>query len=216
MFQDDLNSQQCNAAHKQPHLVDLAEVFLTSGGVGLHGRLAGLPAGWADLAVLVGELEGLDETQRFVDVASHRKVVDCDLTQLLLRINDEQAAEAQALVILKHTIGLADSHRLISQKRHAHLAQTSHLSWPLTPGQMGEVRVCRAGNQLASNFTELLRPVVKGDDFGRANEREVQWIKEQNYILALVVFQGDILECIVNNRRSSEVGSRHLRLENHF
>ena len=48
-----------DAAHR-PISVGGLEVVLAALGVGLHGLLAGLPAGGADLAVLVRELEGLE------------------------------------------------------------------------------------------------------------------------------------------------------------
>ncbi len=67
---------------------------------GLHALLAGPPACGADFAVLVGELEGLHEPQGLVDVASDGEVVDGDLAQRLLAVDDEQAAERQALVLL--------------------------------------------------------------------------------------------------------------------
>ena len=41
--------------------------------------------------MLVGELEGLDETKSFINAATDGQVVDCDLTEDALRINDEQS-----------------------------------------------------------------------------------------------------------------------------
>ena len=60
-------------------LVVVGEVIGDPFRVRLHGLLAGLPSGWADFSVLVGELECLDQTESFVDVAAHRKIVDGDL-----------------------------------------------------------------------------------------------------------------------------------------
>ena len=60
-------------------LVVVGEVGGDAGSVRLHGLLARLPSGRADLSVLVGELEGLHEPERLVDVASDRKIVDGDL-----------------------------------------------------------------------------------------------------------------------------------------
>lgn len=57
----------------------LLEVGLLANGVGLDGLLAGVPVGGADLAVLLGELEGVDETDSLVDAAADGKVVDGDL-----------------------------------------------------------------------------------------------------------------------------------------
>lgn len=60
-------------------LVGLLEVLLAANGVGLHGILALLPVGGADFTVLVGELEGVNETESFVDGAPDGKIVDGDL-----------------------------------------------------------------------------------------------------------------------------------------
>ena len=57
------------------------EVVEGSLGVWLHGWTAGLPTSWANLAVLVGELEGLDEAEGLVDRSADGKVVDRDLSK---------------------------------------------------------------------------------------------------------------------------------------
>lgn len=64
---------------KLADLVVAGEVGGDAGSVRLHGLLAGLPSGRADLSVLVRELEGLDQPQRLVDVATDGEVVDGDL-----------------------------------------------------------------------------------------------------------------------------------------
>ena len=51
--------------------------------------------------MLVGELEGLDEPERLVDVAADGEVVDGDLAELALAVDDEEAAEGDALILLE-------------------------------------------------------------------------------------------------------------------
>lgn len=66
-----------------------SEIFQTSLGVGLHALAAVLPAGRADLAVLIGELEGLNEADGLLDIATDGKVIDGDLTKDAFRVDDE-------------------------------------------------------------------------------------------------------------------------------
>lgn len=45
--------------------------------------------------MLVGVLERLHQTQRFVDVATDRQIVDRDLADVLFVVDDEQSAETE-------------------------------------------------------------------------------------------------------------------------
>src|SRR4029078_4596781 len=58
---------------------DLLEVLLGAFRVGLHAVLARAPVGRAHLAVLVGELHGLDDAQRLVHRPPDGQIVDGDL-----------------------------------------------------------------------------------------------------------------------------------------
>lgn len=59
--------------------VDLGRELLVALGGRLDGAVAGVPVGGADFAVLVGELEGVNEAEGFVDRATNGQVVDGDL-----------------------------------------------------------------------------------------------------------------------------------------
>jgi hypothetical protein len=54
-------------------------VRLDALGGSLDGRISGIPVGRADLAVLVRELEGIDEAEGLVYAAADGEVVDGDL-----------------------------------------------------------------------------------------------------------------------------------------
>lgn len=60
-------------------LLEVLEISLGLDRVGNNCGLSGTPVGRADLAVLVGELKGLDQTENLVDRPSDGKVVDRDL-----------------------------------------------------------------------------------------------------------------------------------------
>lgn len=63
-----------------------------------------VPISRTDFTVLLHELEGLDESQRFVHGSAHRQVIDRDLSNYTVRINDEQAAERNSGILQQNTI----------------------------------------------------------------------------------------------------------------
>ena len=54
----------------------------------------------ATFAVLVCELEGLHESQGFVDRAADGKIIDGYLTKVAVLVDQEQATESDALILL--------------------------------------------------------------------------------------------------------------------
>jgi hypothetical protein len=56
-----------------------------------------LPTCRADNAVLVGVLEGLDDSDGFIDIAAHLLVVDGDRSDLSLSVDDEQSSESSSI-----------------------------------------------------------------------------------------------------------------------
>ena len=51
--------------------------------------------------VFVSKLESLDETESLFNWPTDRKVVDGDLSQVLLIVNDEQATEGDSFILLE-------------------------------------------------------------------------------------------------------------------
>ncbi len=158
----------------------------------LHRLGAGLPVGGTDLAMLVGELESLDQTERLVDVAADRQVVDRDLPQDALGVDDEQAPKRHPLVLLEHAVGLADGVRRVGQKRDIDVAQAALGSRGLHPGPVAVERVRGAADDGALDLGELLDAVAEGNDLRRADEGEVLRVEEEDHILALVLLEADL------------------------
>ena len=57
--------------------------------IGGDGFVAGVPAGRADLSVLVSKLESFDESEGLIDTPSNGIVVDLDRPYLLRRVDNE-------------------------------------------------------------------------------------------------------------------------------
>ena len=141
----------------------------------------------AHLSVLVSELECLDQPQGLVHIAAHREVIDGDLPQGATGVDDEEAAEGDAVILLEDPVGPADGHVLVGQERDLHSAQTAHLPLPLAPSQVGELAVSGAGDHSCVDGLELPSAVIEGDDLCGADEGEVQGVEEEYQVLALVV-----------------------------
>jgi hypothetical protein len=75
--------------------VDVLPVVLSEGilVVSLHGLSSGSPFSGADLSVLISVLEGLDESDDFVNISSDREIVDRDVSQDALSVNDESSSK---------------------------------------------------------------------------------------------------------------------------
>lgn len=70
--------------------VDFLPVIIVGGGiwVRLEGLLSLLPANWANFTVFIGELEGFNESQNFVNVSADWGVVDGNVSQNTLLVDD--------------------------------------------------------------------------------------------------------------------------------
>lgn len=73
---------------------------------------------------------------------------------------------------------------------------------------MGVLRVDTDAEDLGTELAEFLDAIAEGDQFGWADEGEVQGVEEQNDVLAGVVGQGNLLDFSVNYSAGSEIWSR--------
>ena len=167
------------------------------------------------LSVLVSKLESLHQPQSLVHIATHGKIVDGDLSQLPGGVDDEEAAEGDALVLLEHPVGAADGHVLVGQERDLHGAEAALLAAPLAPRQVGEVAVRGARDHRAVDRLELRGTVIEGDDLRGTDEGEVQGVEEDDHVLALVVVQANVLKLAFHHCGSFELGGLHARLKSH-
>ena len=85
-------------------------------GSGFMVSLPGRPVGRAHLAVLVGELHGLDDAQRLVHRPPDRQIVDGDVPDHALRVDHEESAERDA-VRQQHAVVACDLLLHVGQQR---------------------------------------------------------------------------------------------------
>lgn len=158
-----------------------SKVLQAALGVGLHSLAALRPAGRADLAVLLGELESLDETDGLLDIAADGQVVDGDLSEDALGVDDEQAAQGNALFLDEDAVAARNLLRSVGDKGKLQVrTQAALLSGLLNPGEVGEVRVGGNAEHGGVDGAEALEGVVVLDDLGRADEGEVHGVEEED------------------------------------
>lgn len=119
----------------------LAKVLLGLIHIGLNGGWVCLwvPVGGAHLAVLLDELEGLDQTQHFVDRTSNGQIIDRVLTQYALGINDECAAQRDAFLVQQHIVVGRYFLGQIGEQGIFQFANAAALAVNIAPGQVTEM-----------------------------------------------------------------------------
>ncbi len=157
---------------------------------GLHSLVASLlPLGRADLAVLVGVLEGLDESEDFLDVAADGKIVEAHVSEVALGVNDEGGAESDALVaamLNQAVVGLGDILGDVGQQGEIKVNETALLKRSLAPLHVRELGVDGAADEDGVVGVELAGELIESQNFSGADKGEVQRVEEENDVLASV------------------------------
>lgn len=92
------------------------------------------------------------------------------MTQVLLSVDDEEAAERDPRLLLQNAVGARNCHRLISQQRILDVSETAFLARRVDPGQVSEVRVGGDADHFATDCAEFRHPLGESDDFRWADE----------------------------------------------
>jgi len=206
--------------------VDVLPVVLGFLGIvaGLHGLLTFIPLGRADLTELVSVLEGLEESEDFIDVSSDGSVVDGDVSQDTLIIDDVSGSEGDVLLGDEASVGLGDALVDVSKEGDVHITETSFISGFLAPFHMGELGVNGGTDDFAVSLSELFGLVGELDDFSGADKGEIQRIEEKDNPLALVVRELDVFEALLGvdvgvllefRSGGKDLGDREFRLGLH-
>merc|ERR1719473_575251 len=146
----------------------------------LHRRRARLPARRAHLIrVVLHVLDRLQSAERLVHGAAEGKVVDGAVLDDALLVNDEEAAERDALVA-EHLELLADLLLEIGDERVPKIAKAALLAVRLHPREVRELAVHRNAGHLAAKFGELVVAIRERRDLRRADEREVEGVEEHD------------------------------------
>ena len=154
-------------------LVGGREVLPGRGRVGLDRRvvLVLVPVGRAHLAVLLDELERLDEADRLVDRATDGEVVDRDLAEGALGVDEEEAAEGNARILEEDAVVARDLHALVGDELELEVgAEAALVALGVGPREVRVLRVGRDGEDLGAELLKVGEALVEGEDLGRADE----------------------------------------------
>lgn len=160
---------------------DRVEVGFAERGVGVHGLGPGLPVGRTYFAMLLNELESLDEANDLVYIAAHREVVACDLANDVAGIDDEESAQRGAgIATIGNNHAVLGGHVLVevSEDWDVHRTKTALTSWCVDPRQMRKLGVTRRSDDLCVDRRELCLSVAEGNNFSWANEGKIEGIVE--------------------------------------
>src|SRR3990167_1203501 len=158
----------------------LGNAFWRSG----HALVALLPVGWANFAMLFGELQGIDQTQQLIHIATQRQVIDDLRANNAFGIDQEGTAEGHTIGVLD-VIGLADGMVDIGRQGVLDWADAALVHRGVTPGIVGKVRIDGNADHFDITRLELGNAVIQRNQFGRADKGEVQRVEKNQAVFAL-------------------------------
>ena len=195
---------------------DSGEEILALHRVGIHGLVARGPVGWADLIRMgLHVLEGLQDTQGFIHAATDGEVVDRAVHDHSIRIDDEQASEGNARLLVENAVGPGDLLLEVGNEGVGDISQAASLAIGLHPGQMAELAVHGDPENLRVATGEIAVTVTEGGDFRGADESEIERIEEEHHVFAAIVRQGDFFELLVHHGGGGEVWGRQTNKPGH-
>jgi hypothetical protein len=191
-------------------VLKLGEVLLRTLHVLLHGFIPRLPTRRANfIRVRLHVLNSLQRSQRFIDGATERRVVDGRVLDDTFLVDDEQASQRGTVGLIVHVVRVNRLSLQVREQRVFDVAQAAFVSFGLNPRQVGVLGIDRAADDLAVQLRELFVSVAEGCDFSRADESEIQRVKEQDDVfLAFVLVQRDGLKLLVDDGFAFKVRRR--------
>jgi hypothetical protein len=160
---------------------------LVAGMIGDHSSLTGLPSGRADFTMFVSVLEGLDESEDFINVTADGEIGDAHVSEDTLVVNDVSSSKSDSLVtsrLDKSTVGFGDRFGKIRDHRDLHFAETSFSAGLLGVFGMSEMRINGASNNLSVDLFEFGRGIGELANLSWANKGEVERPEEENGVLS--------------------------------
>ena len=137
--------------------------------------------------MLVDELEGLDESQRLVDISANGEVSDAHVAQDTLSVNNVCGSVGNTAISItvgdEAAIVSGDLFVQVGDHRDLHGSKTSLFPRLLGVGLVSEVRIDRTSDNLSVACFELRRGIGELADFSGAHEGEIKGPEEKDRVL---------------------------------
>ena len=134
----------------------LGEVIFGVLRVWLDGVSTLVPLGWADLAVLAGELVALDKPEDLIDVTADIWLVHREVLDDTIWVDDGGTPEGVASIAHVPAVLLADLATKVADEWVLDWAETTLLAVGADPGEVGEDGVDGKADNLAVDGLELV------------------------------------------------------------
>ena len=117
-----------------------------------------------------------------------------------LLVDNEQAAQGDCAVGSEDTVVGGNLFGEVGNERVIQTAKPAGFTWRIDPSEVRVMTVHADAENFCIPLLELGYLVVEGDDFRRADKREIQWVEIQNYVLlTFVVAQANVFELPIND-----------------
>jgi hypothetical protein len=130
------------------------------------------------------KLESFQDAKGFRDAAAEWEVVDDAVADDAGLVNQEQAAKCDSGSLEQNAILFGDFLVQVGNQRIGYAAEAAFLAGEVVPGEVTEHAIDRTAKNDGITLGELFEVLLESDDFGGANEGEVEGVKEKDDILA--------------------------------
>ena len=154
----------------------------------MHGMDARVGGGYRMSFTNLGTGSSHSFTVKYVELVPNERIRHTDTFDA-----PSLPGEMQVTVTLKKSIvgtelnvvGAADLVLHVGDQGVLHLADATVVDRRVLPCEVGELRVDRDADDFDAALLELVQAVIEGDQLGRADEGEIERVKENDRVLAL-------------------------------
>jgi hypothetical protein len=158
------------------------------------GVAASLPLGGADIHVLAVELVSLDQPEYLFDVPPDVRLVVAEVLQDSVRVDDGGPSEIMHGGAEVEALELRDPPAEITDQRNVDRAEAAELTISSDPRQVSADGVSGEPDNFGVDRLEAIRRIAECDDLRRADEREIERVREQHEPRPLELGERDIDE----------------------
>ena len=167
-----------------------------------------LAVGHPVLAAQSARLQGRQHAQDFLAPSADAQAVHDLILHQPLRVDDEQTSHGQVVLRLIDTIGTRGRSIEVAAQREAQPTQAAARPRSGDPALVRFDRVATDAQELAILRRELVEPLREANQLGRADERKITRIKDQDQPAASIIRQAHPASCRIRKSRARQIEGR--------